>query len=206
MICVKDPSYLLDGLSDDEVRVHGRLHDKSSCGALEHHRIKIADLLDGLGLDSYVWCSLAAFAFDYEGARRLARLINAERQVWSNKLRARFNAPLNDEIMLGVLGRRSGVSFFWYPERSYQDQTMSFRWSNTFTFVHPAPMRNREALRVVAGVLSRRKRAGFSLEPTLYWLSEIFSRRALLAGRSRRQASVIRRLVRWRLEQVAEMV
>jgi hypothetical protein len=195
IICVKDPSFLLEGMHDNHVRVHGRLHNSESCGSVSHHGLLISDIIARLGLDAYTYCSLAVFAFDKLGGAALANLMEAERDGWNKKTTAEFGDILYDEILLGVLGARSGVDFFRHPERAYQPLDMSFRWGGDHSFVHPGPMRNREASRILLGVAKRRLRNHDSVLPSLYWLSDILTRRAEQTGRSRRQAALLRRIV-----------
>jgi hypothetical protein len=195
IVCIKDPSFLLDDLRANRVRVHGRLHDVESCGNVSHHGTLISEMIARLGLDAYTYCSLAVFAFDKAGGAALANLMEAERDEWTRKTMAEFGDILYDEILLGVLGARSGVDFFLHPERAYQPLNMSFRWHGDFSLVHPGPMRNREAARILLGIAKRRIRNRFSILPSLYWLSEILNRRGEQAGISRRQAAIVRRIV-----------
>jgi len=196
LVCVRDPSFLFDGLRTGVVRVHGRLHDRESCGVISHHGVRISEIIERLGLDTYTYSSLAVFAFDRAGGISLANLMENERAEWDRRTAVHFGDFLNDEIFLGVLGARSGVDFFSHPERSYQSLDMSFRWNREFSFVHPGPMRNREAARIISGIVRRRVLNRRPLLPSLYWLSDILNRRVEQTGKSRRQARTLARILR----------
>jgi hypothetical protein len=203
MVCVKEPSFLFDGLRSNRVRVHGRLHDRETCDGISHHGILIRDLIDRLGLDGYTYCSLAVFAFERLAGEALASLMERERRRWDRRTSEHFGKILNDEILLGVLGHHSGVDFFRNPARSYQPLDIGFRWGGNFSFLHPGPMRNREAARILYGIARRRSRARYPLVPSLYWLSDILNRRAEQTGKSRRQAKALDRAIRRVLREAA---
>lgn len=190
MVCRRDPSFLLEGVVSGEFRVFGRLHSRDTCADISHHGIPVLELFDAFDLDCYVHSSLGAFAFTREGGDRVAALMTSEEPAWRERVKP-MRESLPAEILFGLLGDRTQVAFYNLPGRFYQKQDMSFRWSDDVTCLHSAPMRHREALRLLAGIVSRRRRSGFPVSPTLYWVSEILNRRAEQAGKSRRQARFI---------------
>ena len=192
MVCRKDPSFLLDGLTNEDFRIFGRAYKRDNCSAVIHHGIPAIKLFEEFNLDSYVHSSLGAFGFGAAGGSRVANLMEAEEPLWRERTK-KFRESLPAEILFGLIGERTGVSFYNLPGRFYQVQHMGFRWSDNVTCLHSAPMRHREAARLLSGVVSRRRRAGYPVGPSLYWVSELLNRRAEQAGRSRRQAKAVQR-------------
>ena len=192
MVCRRDPAFLLDQVGDDDFRIFGRLHTRDTCSEIIHHGIPAIKLFDTFGLDYYVHSSLGAFGFTATAGKRVAELMEAEEPAWRERTR-HIRESLPAEILFGLLGDRTGVSFYNYPGRFYQKQDMSFRWSDDVTCLHSAPMRHREAARLLAGVVTRRRRSGYPVGPSLYWVAELLNRRAEQIGRSRRQAKALSR-------------
>ncbi len=205
LVCLRDPAFLLDGIVEDTVRIHGRLHTLETCENIMHHGISIRDFLSKLELDSYVHCSSAALAYDSVGGRRLADLLESERDHWMHRVRTECGDVLFDEVLIGLLGTRTRVDFFEHPKHAWQQLDMRFRWRGEHTMLHPGPMRNREAARTVGLVIRNRWKFGYAVPPALYWLSEIFKRRAEQAGKSRRQAWFLRMLIAHILDRDAKV-
>jgi hypothetical protein len=194
MICVEDPRFLLDGIGEDDFRVFGVCHDSASCGAVSHLGIPIRSLIEAFDLDGYVYCSLAAFVFGPTRASHVARLMRSEKATWRARMAALGHAT-TDETLLGLLGKRTGVSFFNLPDRSYQRQSPEFRFTDRYSFIHPAPMRHAEALVLFYRIARARKTAGLPVGPSMVWFADILNRRSEQLGRSRRQAAIVRKIV-----------
>lgn len=193
MVCATDPSYLLDTVEDDTFQVQGTHHTAATCGDKKHDETPISRLIEELGLESYVHCSLATFAFGSKGGMRVADLMESEQAYWAERTKP-FGDILHDEILLGVMGSRTGVKFLEGAKPSFQRLDLSFRRTDDFSFIHVAPMRYREAIVVMSGVASRRMRSRVPVAPSLFWLSEILSRKAEQTGRSRNFARAVKSL------------
>jgi hypothetical protein len=199
MVCFSTPDRLLDGIDDDVVRVSGSYHSAASCGDRTHHGMPIAQLIDEFGIDWYAYTSLAAIAFGKTGGDRLASLLLDSYSIWKERMSALGDA-VNDEILIAMLGRVTGLTFPAVPNPTYQRLDMSFRVTDDYMFVHVAPMRYQEAFRILAGIIGRRKRNALPASPMLYWLSEILAKRAEQYGKSQRQAAIAKKFTEWLYE------
>ncbi len=194
LLCRTDPSYLLAGIGVDDLRVFGRYHDAQSCGEVSHHGLLISQLLVNFQVQRYTYCSLAAFAFGTVAAARLDMLLDVH-QGRVAAVAQRTGSPYNDEILLGVLGERASPSFFDVGKSTYQTLDITFRWSDDYAFLHPAPMRLREAVRVLGLVSMQRWQAKIRLSPSFFWFADILTRRAEQVGVSRYSAKFLRAVV-----------
>lgn len=193
VIVRSDPLQLFELCNEDGFVVMGRQYESQTIGELRHHGVLVREILEDLGICSYVHCFLCCFVFSRNGGLRILKAME-EGLKKHNALDIFCGNGINDELLLGLVGDKCDLSYFPL-EKPNQAQDFSFRWDDPCVFIHSAPMRNIELLKTVRQVIRTRHRFEAPKLPAIFWLNELLKRRAEINGWSRRQFMATQRLI-----------
>ncbi|MFC1694687.1 hypothetical protein ACFL1C_00960 [Pseudomonadota bacterium] len=194
VLVTSNPSKLFKLINnDDDFIIMGREHSIETIGEITHNGLPVKTLFEDLRIDKYVHCFLCCFLFGASGGTRIAEAMEyglVQYEV-TNEV---YGGVLNDEVLLGLIGGDCTLTFF--PSvKPNQNQSRAFRWSDSYTIIHSAPMRQYELFKTITLVLRNRLQSQQSKIASIFWLHELLKRRAVTCGLSRRQFAVIQRVV-----------